>query len=101
MNTIIEMTRPNQGVKYVHTEGEMGYSSTLAFGTELMLAFKRNGEALPRAGGWPVRLVAPGEFGYNSVKFVQNVKFITEWEKGVYNKDLIGSDRPPLEPALD
>jgi DMSO/TMAO reductase YedYZ molybdopterin-dependent catalytic subunit len=101
MNTIIEMTRPSPGVKYVHAEGEMGYSSTLAFGTELMLAFKRNGETLPRAGGWPVRLVAPGEFGYKSVKWVLNVKFSTEWEEDFWNKKLIGWGEPPIDPALN
>jgi DMSO/TMAO reductase YedYZ molybdopterin-dependent catalytic subunit len=79
----------------------MGYSSTLAFGTELMLAFKRNGETLPRAGGWPVRLVAPGEFGYKSVKWVLNVKFSTEWEEDFWNKKLIGWGEPPIDPALN
>jgi DMSO/TMAO reductase YedYZ molybdopterin-dependent catalytic subunit len=101
MNTIIEMTQPTKAVKFIHTEGERGYSSTFPVGQELMLAYKRNGEVLPRAGGYPVRLVAPGEFGYKSVKWVERVKFIPEWEDDFWNKKLIGWKLPPIDPKLN
>ncbi len=101
MNTIIEMTMPAGDVKYVHVEGERGYSSTLQFGLEMMLADKRNGAVLPRAGGHPVRLVAPGEFGYKSVKWVERVKFIAEWEDDFWNKKLAGWGLPPIDPNLN
>jgi len=55
---------------------------------------------LPRAGGWPVRLVAPSEFGYKSVKWVEKVKFIPEWEYDFWDNKLIGWGLPPIDPKL-
>ena len=101
MSTIIKMTEPKREVKYIHTEGENGYSSTFPVGQELILAYKRNGETIPRAGGWPVRLVAPGEFGYKSVKWVERVKFISEWEYDFWDTKLMGWGLDPIDPSLN
>jgi DMSO/TMAO reductase YedYZ molybdopterin-dependent catalytic subunit len=101
METIIEMTRPKESVKYVHVEGEREYSATFPLGQELLLAYKHNGVVLPRAGGYPVRLVAPGEFGYKSVKWVQSLSFIAEWEEDFWNKKLVGWGLPPIDPTLN
>jgi len=49
---------------------------------EVMLAYLMNGEKLPKAHGFPVRLLVPGLFG------IKNVKWITEIE--VYNGDYLG-----------
>ena len=49
---------------------------------EVMLAYLMNGEKLPKAHGFPVRLVVPGLYG------IKNVKWITEIE--VYNGDYQG-----------
>jgi DMSO/TMAO reductase YedYZ molybdopterin-dependent catalytic subunit len=100
MSTIIDMTEPTSDAKYIHTEGEMGYSSTFPVDQDLMLAYKRNGEAIPRAGGYPLRLIAPGEFGYKSVKWVERLKFIHEWEEDFWNKKLIGWGLDRIDPAL-
>ncbi|HEY6283245.1 MAG TPA: molybdopterin-dependent oxidoreductase [Nitrososphaerales archaeon] len=101
MNTIIQMTQPTDEVKFIHTEGERGYSSTFPVGQELLLAYKRFGKVLPRAGGYPVRLVAPGEFGYKSVKWVERVKFISDWDYDFWDKKLIAWGLPPIDPKLN
>ncbi|MFB3071423.1 MAG: molybdopterin-dependent oxidoreductase, partial [Nitrospirales bacterium] len=49
---------------------------------EVMLAYLMNGEKLPKAHGFPVRLLVPGLYG------IKNVKWITEIE--VYNGDYQG-----------
>ena len=49
---------------------------------EVMLAYLMNGEKLPKAHGFPVRLVVPGLYG------IKNVKWLTEIE--VYNGDYQG-----------
>jgi len=49
---------------------------------EVMLAYLMNGEKLPKAHGFPVRLIVPGLYG------IKNVKWITEIE--VYNGDYQG-----------
>ncbi len=101
METIIQMTEPTNEVKFIHTEGERGYSSTFPVGQELLLAYKRFGKVLPRAGGYPVRLVAPGEFGYKSVKWVERVKFISDWEYDFWDKKLVAWGLPPIDPKLN
>ena len=101
MSTIVQMTMPTEGAKYIHTEGERGYSSTFPIGQDLLLAYKRNGEAISRAGGWPVRLVAPGEFGYKSVKWVERVRFISDWEYDFWDKKLMGWGLSPIDPKLN
>ena len=49
---------------------------------EVMLAYLMNGEKLPKAHGFPLRLIVPGLYG------IKNVKWITEIE--VYNGDYQG-----------
>lgn len=39
----------------------------------MMLAYLINGQALPREGGYPVRLIVPPMYGYKSVKWVNRV----------------------------
>jgi hypothetical protein len=63
-----------------------GYSSSLtleeAIKSDVMLAFRMNGEALPAVQGYPVRLVAPGHWGYKWVMWVERIE--------VTNYDYIG-----------
>jgi len=98
MDTIVRMTDPLPDAKFIHIEGEKDYSSTFPIGQELLLAYKRNGETIPRAGGYPLRLVAPGEFGYKSVKWVEKLKFTSEWEEDFWNKKLMGWGLDPIDP---
>ena len=55
---------------------------TRAMQDDVMLAYLMNGEKLPKAHGFPLRLVVPGLYG------IKNVKWITEIE--VYNGDYFG-----------
>ncbi|MGQ0810770.1 MAG: molybdopterin-dependent oxidoreductase [Nitrospiraceae bacterium] len=55
---------------------------TRAMQDDVMLAYLMNGEKLPKAHGFPLRLVVPGLYG------IKNVKWITEIE--VYNGDYKG-----------
>jgi len=66
--------------------GADGYHDSIPFETamrdEVMLAYLMNGEKLPKAHGFPLRLIVPGLYG------IKNVKWITEIE--VYNGDYQG-----------
>ncbi|MGH7229934.1 MAG: molybdopterin-dependent oxidoreductase, partial [Nitrospiraceae bacterium] len=55
---------------------------TRAMQDDVMLAYLMNGEKLPKAHGFPLRLLVPGLYG------IKNVKWITEIE--VYNGDYQG-----------
>ena len=63
-----------------------GYDDSIPFSRamqdDVMLAYLMNGEKLPKAHGFPLRLVVPGLYG------IKNVKWITEIE--VYNGDYLG-----------
>ncbi len=66
--------------------GADAYHDSIPFETamrdEVMLAYLMNGEKLPKAHGFPLRLIVPGLYG------IKNVKWITEIE--VYNGDYLG-----------
>ena len=66
-----------------------GYSSSLtieeASKSDVLLAFRMNGEPLPSVQGYPVRLVAPGHWGYKWVMWVERIEavnydYIGFWE---------------------
>jgi DMSO/TMAO reductase YedYZ molybdopterin-dependent catalytic subunit len=63
-----------------------GYDDSIPFKRamqdDVMLAYMMNGEKLPKAHGFPLRLVVPGLYG------IKNVKWIIEID--VYNGDYLG-----------
>jgi hypothetical protein len=63
-----------------------GYHDSIPFARamqdDVMLAYLMNGEKLPKAHGFPLRVIVPGLYG------IKNVKWLTEIE--VYNGDYLG-----------
>lgn len=55
---------------------------------DCILAYRRNGEPLPAEHGFPIRLIVPGWYGCNSVKWVDRMHVMDtmlcgeEWERG-------------------
>lgn len=45
---------------------------------DCLLAWEMNGEPLPRAHGAPLRLIVPGYFGVNNVKYIKRLAFTEE-----------------------
>jgi len=72
---------------------------------EAILAWELNGEAIPLAHGGPLRLVIPGYFGVNNIKYVKRVAF-TEAETGAniqssgYRVRPIGQKGAPTQPSM-
>lgn len=60
-----------------------------------LLALSLNGEALPACHGGPVRLVLPGFYGVNNVKWLTRLAFTDVPTKGHYQ---LGKYRLPKEP---
>ena len=85
LNEIIRMTRPRDNAKFLLIECERGLSQCFPMTQDILFATKRNGTPLPREGGFPLRVVAPGEYGYKSVKWVKKAKFTRERELGFYD----------------
>jgi DMSO/TMAO reductase YedYZ molybdopterin-dependent catalytic subunit len=70
-----------------------------------ILAWEMNGEPIPLAHGGPLRVVVPGYYGVNNVKYVKKVAF-TEAESGAeiqqtgYRVRPVGVDGAPDQPSM-
>ena len=68
-----------------------GYSDSLpvakALDGETVVAYGMNGQSLPRAHGYPARIIAPGIYGMKSVKWLQRIEVVDYdyqgyWQRG-------------------
>ena len=53
-------------------------------GEDVLLAYEMNGAPLPEAQGFPVRLVVPGFYGTNSVKWLTRIELARERSPGPF-----------------
>ena len=80
ISVIKEKTKVRKSACYILVESSQGLSQTFPIGQDLLLADGQNGSVLPRPAGYPLRIVAPGEFGMKSTKWVEKIKFCSERE---------------------
>jgi len=63
------------------SEGEISYARSIAvdeaMGLETLLALRMNGVPLPPENGFPVRLLRPGSYGMDSVKWLERIEVLT------------------------
>ena len=72
---------------------------------EALLAWELNGEPLPLAHGGPLRIVIPGYYGVNNVKYVRKVEFTASETKAKiqtsgYRVRDIGAKGAPSQPSM-
>jgi DMSO/TMAO reductase YedYZ molybdopterin-dependent catalytic subunit len=72
---------------------------------DCFLAWEMNGEPLPRSHGGPIRLIVPGYFGCNQIKFVKTLAFTEEQapakiQRTGYRMRPIGVKGSPDQPAM-
>ncbi|WP_135826123.1 sulfite oxidase-like oxidoreductase [Halorussus ruber] len=53
---------------------------------EVLLTYEFDGEALPEEHGGPLRVVTPHKYAYKGAKWVDGVEFLTEEERGYWEK---------------
>jgi DMSO/TMAO reductase YedYZ molybdopterin-dependent catalytic subunit len=63
-----------------------------AFGQEALLAIGMNGKTLSRTHGFPIRLLAPNYYGCRNVKWIREIRFVTQpyygtWQRLGYTKE--------------
>jgi DMSO/TMAO reductase YedYZ molybdopterin-dependent catalytic subunit/nitrite reductase/ring-hydroxylating ferredoxin subunit len=75
LSAIKKLTGAKKSAKYVMIEGAKSLSQRFPIDQDLLLADGQNGSKLSKAAGFPLRLVAPGEFGYKSRKWIDTVRF--------------------------
>ena len=72
---------------------------------DALLAWEMNGEPLPLIHGGPLRLIVPGYFGINQVKFLRTLAFMPEESSATimrtgYRVRPIGENGDPNQPSM-
>ncbi len=92
--TLVQRVRPRDGAAYIFFECADGYTTSLALpdllDTDVLLAYRLNGQALEASLGGPVRLVLPKKYAYKSAMWITRIRFLTTkrlgyWEKRGYS----------------
>ncbi|MBJ3778576.1 SorT family sulfite dehydrogenase catalytic subunit [Acuticoccus mangrovi] len=70
-----------------------------------LIAFELNGEPLPVAHGGPARLVVPGYYGVNNVKYIKKIAFTEEEspakiQQSGYRMRPVGESGAPGQPSM-
>jgi len=78
-----------------------GYSTNLPLEQcardEVMFVWEFDGDDLPREHGGPLRVVTPHRYAYKGAKWVDGVKFLTEPERGYWEKRGYSNTANPWE----
>jgi DMSO/TMAO reductase YedYZ molybdopterin-dependent catalytic subunit len=98
LREITKRTMPSDRTKHILIECERGVSQTFPIDQDLLFATERNGKPLTREGGFPLRVVAPGEYGYRSSKWVRRINFTSTREQDFYEKAVTLLGIPPIPP---
>ena len=100
LKRILDRAQPKTGiVKAAFFAGD-GYSDSipyaLAQSDDVFLAYRMNGEPLPREHGYPLRAVVPGIYGMKNVKWLSKIELVNYnfkgfWEKKGWSDEAISS----------
>jgi DMSO/TMAO reductase YedYZ molybdopterin-dependent catalytic subunit len=101
---VLATADPDPRAGYVVFRDNIDFSATLSMDYietgKPLLAWQVNGEPLPREHGWPLRVVAPGKWGYKWVKWVTQVELTDRGYEGTYEESGFSLDGDLDEPKL-
>lgn len=91
----VNVNEPNNDMKHTHFVGMEAYAASIPIEKaidpygDVLLAFKMNGEVLPRDHGYPLRTVVPGTVAARSVKWLQKIvvsdeESTSQWQRRDY-----------------
>lgn len=84
---IVPRVEPYADARWIRFRGLDGYRTSLmledALEPDVLLADTLDGAALPLEHGSPLRLVAPGHYGYKSVKHLCRVEFCSQFQSSL------------------
>jgi DMSO/TMAO reductase YedYZ molybdopterin-dependent catalytic subunit len=85
---LLERAVVQNAATHVYAQAVDGYGHGLSLEKALepttLLAYRMNGEPLPRRHGFPARLIVPGTYGEVSVKWVTRIELLDEAKEGFY-----------------
>ncbi|MBW4670451.1 MAG: molybdopterin-dependent oxidoreductase [Cyanomargarita calcarea GSE-NOS-MK-12-04C] len=81
LQEIIALAQPKENVKYAYFKSADGYYESWDIASTLhpqtLLAYQKNGEALPVDNGAPLRLASPIKLGYKQSKWVIQISLVS------------------------
>jgi len=90
LKKIIRKAIPQKGIVKTVFYAEDGYSDSIPYqhslSEDVFLAFKMNGESLPRDHGFPLRVIVPGIYGMKHVKWISKIELMDHDYKGYWEK---------------
>jgi DMSO/TMAO reductase YedYZ molybdopterin-dependent catalytic subunit len=90
MRHLLDAAHPRQGAVEVLLHAADGYTDTLALDKAMdpttLVVYEMNGDLLPERQGYPARVIAPGLFGKNNVKWVTCIELVDAHVQGFYEK---------------
>jgi DMSO/TMAO reductase YedYZ molybdopterin-dependent catalytic subunit len=90
LRNILEKAIPKPGIVKTVFYAEDGYSDSipypLSLSDDVFLAFRMNGETLPKIHGFPFRAIVPGIYGMKNVKWLSKIELVNYNFKGYWEK---------------
>lgn len=90
LKTLLDRAMVKPSAVDVVLYGEEGYSDSLsiekAMEGDTILAYKMNGETLPKDHGYPLRAIVPGIYGMKNVKWLRRIEVVGQDYKGHWEK---------------
>lgn len=88
--TLAEAVGVDDDVEHVMFAAHDGYTTDLTFAAcdreEVLFVWGYDGEPLPAEHGGPLRVVTPHKYAYKGAKWVSGVEFLTESERGYWER---------------
>jgi DMSO/TMAO reductase YedYZ molybdopterin-dependent catalytic subunit len=85
---VIALASPQADATHLLIKDDRTFSASLSMEYvqtgKPLLAYEFSGEQLPRMHGWPLRVVAPGKWGYKWVKWVTQIELNDRGYEGTY-----------------
>jgi len=79
---VLAKSRSESSAEFVMFRGQDGYRVGMflddLLASDVLLADRMNGEALPIAHGAPLRLIAPAHYGYKNIKHISRIEIWNE-----------------------
>ncbi len=88
--TLADAAGVHDDAVHVMFHAQDGYTTNLPLDDclrdEVMFVYEYDGEPLPADHGGPLRVVTPNKYAYKGAKWVTGVEFLTEPERGYWEK---------------
>ena len=103
LRDVLALAGPRGQFVTIHDDRDFAASLEMdyALGGRPILAWEAGGDTLPRTHGWPLRVVAPGKWGYKWVKWVTEIEVHDRGYEGTYEENGFSLDGDLSKPRTE